>query len=381
VLDQGNATGVSTADINVTNSAVQGGLAETDSYNNQTSASRQNTVYLDPANGTLNNNTFTATDLCGRVSHEIGHDIGLVNETCYSIMVGSNAQGQRSVNQIRQADVASVNRNFNNDSTCTADVGSSENEVCVQDGESPGSPYYWDTACCCWNIEGGGGGGGSCPDLGCNEGGGTQFPVDYCTFGGDGCPWPYHNVGSCCYAETSPIIVDVDGSGFHLTDAFHGVRFDFHGRGKPIKLSWIAVGSTNAFLVLDRNSNGTIENGTELFGNITPQTHTEEPNGFIALAEFDKLEHGGNVDGLITKDDAVFSLLKLWQDVNHNGFSEATELHTLPELGLTTLDLDYRSSRKTDQNGNQFRYRSKVRDTHDAQLGRWAWDAFLQVAP
>lgn len=52
----------------------------------------------------------------------------------------------------------------------------------------------------------------------------------------------------------------------------------------------------------------------------------------------------------------------------------------LRELGLKTLDLDYKKSRRTDQYGNAFRYRAKVKDTHDAQMGRWAWDVFLVTA-
>lgn len=97
------------------------------------------------------------------------------------------------------------------------------------------------------------------------------------------------------------------------------------------------------------------------------------------MAEFDKPINGGNRDGLISSADAVFASLRLWQDSNQNGISEANELHTLSAFGLTTIELEYKLSNKVDEFGNQFRYRAKVKDRKGQQLGRWAWDVFLLI--
>lgn len=187
--------------------------------------------------------------------------------------------------------------------------------------------------------------------------------------------------GVCCWYN-SPIILDIDGNGFNLTSNENGVLFDVSGRGYATRTSWTAPDSDYAWLVLDRNENGRIDDGQEMFGDACPQPVGQAPrNGFSALALFDQPNFGGNGDGKITRRDQVFKKLRLWQDRNHNGISEAEELSTLPALDVVAIRLDFSESRRTDAFGNKFKYWAKVRDRADARVGRRAWDVFLVVSP
>jgi len=184
-----------------------------------------------------------------------------------------------------------------------------------------------------------------CPPQDCS--GGTNPDGGY-SFG---CYWD----PIACDCECSPIIIDVEGRGFRLTDVAGGVQFDIRGDGVRTQMAWTAPGSGNAFLGLDRNGDGVINDGTELFGSFTRQPRSDHPNGFIALAEYDKRENGGNGDGIIDKRDRIYDSLVLWIDDNHDGISEPGELHSLASLGVQSIELRYYEDRHHDQFGNYFK--------------------------
>lgn len=214
-----------------------------------------------------------------------------------------------------------------------------------------------------------------------NQTSSTCIPEDCNPVGVDGynggTTWVWSWTKCECIPRVSPILIDIEGDGYLLSDLDWGVDFDITADGYPMRVSWTMADTDDAFLALDRNGNGKIDNGAELFGNYTPQPASNAPNGFLALAEFDKPLDGGNSDGIIDGFDEIFPRLRLWQDKNHNGVSEPAELHKLYDLGINKIGLEYEESKRTDQYGNHFRYRAKVYDARGVKAGRWAWDVFL----
>lgn len=147
----------------------------------------------------------------------------------------------------------------------------------------------------------------------------------------------------------SPIILDLDGDGIKTTKVKSGTYFDHDGNGFAEQTGWAS--SDDGLLVLDRNGDGIINGGGELFGDQTIlQNGQKATNGFQALAGLDT-----NADGAINASDTVFSQLKIWQDIDGDGYSASNELFSLDELGIRSIDTSYTVSGYVDANGNEHR--------------------------
>jgi hypothetical protein len=157
----------------------------------------------------------------------------------------------------------------------------------------------------------------------------------------------------------SPILIDLDTNGFHLTGLDRPVLFDLAGSGTLRYHSWTSAYGRDAFLCLDRNGSGLIENGRELFGTATVLVDgSRARHGYEALRELDLRSRGGNEDGLLTADDARFQELCVWVDQDHDGWSDPGEVLALGEAGVIGLSYEYHENRRRDAYGNEFRYQA-----------------------
>ena len=139
----------------------------------------------------------------------------------------------------------------------------------------------------------------------------------------------------------SPLVLDMNGDGvLSLTDVWNEkktIQFDMALEGRNYPTGW--VGPKDAFLVIDRNRNGVIDNSSELFGEYTgadingPKTFK---NGFSALTLFDS-----NADGRVDARDKQFESLAVWFDKNQNGKTDRGELQSLAVAGVKTISLTF----------------------------------------
>ena len=134
-----------------------------------------------------------------------------------------------------------------------------------------------------------------------------------------------------------PLTLDLDGDGIETVAASttNPILFDHDGDGTKNGTGWIK--GDDGFLVLDRNNNGTIDSGQELFGDSTPLAGGgTAADGFAALAQEDT-----NADGVVNNLDTRWSQLRVWQDLNQDGVSQAGELLTMRAFSTAPLCFFY----------------------------------------
>ncbi|MBP6851901.1 MAG: hypothetical protein KA164_09890 [Rhodoferax sp.] len=143
----------------------------------------------------------------------------------------------------------------------------------------------------------------------------------------------------------TPIILDLDGNGVQTLGIQAGVKFDLFADGNSVRTGWVSGG--DGLLVLDRNGDGQVKDGSELFGSSTTLANGQRAaDGYAALRELDS-----NQDGVISQDDTAFADLRLWVDGNSDGVSASGELRTLESLGVASINLQTTVGVQTD-NGN-----------------------------
>jgi hypothetical protein len=154
----------------------------------------------------------------------------------------------------------------------------------------------------------------------------------------------------------SPLVLDLGNDGVKPTSLEEGVTFDLLGHGVQ-RTAWIR--GNDALLVLDRNGNGVIDDGSELFGEGATAL-----DGFAALAKLDDPAQGGNGNGLLEAGDLLYGELRVWSDANGDGASQTTELRALAQAGVQSIGVQGTScGRMLDAHGNDLGLRGSFTRT------------------
>lgn len=167
-------------------------------------------------------------------------------------------------------------------------------------------------------------------------------------------PIPNGGAKSVPTPRRDPLTLDLDGDGLETTGTgvINPIYFDHDNDGVKTSTGWIK--SDDALLVLDRNNNGTIDSGRELFGDSTIKSNGQlAVDGFDALADLDSISNGGNGDGVVNAIDAQFNNLRIWRDLNQDGVSQESELFTLASQNIAGLNVESTQHSQILENGNQ----------------------------
>jgi hypothetical protein len=144
---------------------------------------------------------------------------------------------------------------------------------------------------------------------------------------------------------TTPLVLDLDGDGIQTINIDQGVQFDINADGSMESVGWVSSG--DGLLTFDRNADGTVNDGSELFGSAFQLADGSlAQDGFEALASLD-----GNADGTLDANDSAWGSLQVWKDTNTDGVSGEGEMFSLNDLGISSLSLANSASNDMN-NGN-----------------------------
>ena len=167
--------------------------------------------------------------------------------------------------------------------------------------------------------------------------------------------------------QHDPLTLDLDGDGIETvaSNGHKGALFDHDKNGIRFATGWVS--KDDGFLVYDRNGDGVVNNGGELFGDNTPLKNGERAaNGYQALAELDD-----NGDGKVDAADSAFAHLRVWRDLNQDGISQEGELLTLNEAKVKALNLANKNADRDLGNGNTLAEEGTYTDSdgNEKQMG------------
>jgi hypothetical protein len=179
--------------------------------------------------------------------------------------------------------------------------------------------------------------------------------------------------------EHSPIVLDMNGDGITLSDPRGGVLFDLRETGRFVRTAWPSGG--DGLLVFDRDGDGRIAHGGELFGNSLKDDGTRWKDGFSSLAALDVVELGGNNGGVIDAKDEIYTKLAIWRDTARDGATEPSELTSLSDAGIVSLSVAAEKKLVFDHFGNTIPLWGEfIREETDGALVRGTMaDAWFRI--
>jgi Ca2+-binding RTX toxin-like protein len=189
-------------------------------------------------------------------------------------------------------------------------------------------------------------------------------------------PGPYRDSQNY-FPRRDPLVLDLDGDGVETVGlASSKVLFDHDADGIKTRTGW--AGPDDGFVVLDRNGNGVVDDGRELFGDATPLNHdgSMDSTAGIAAHGFAALEQeDSNASGAVEAGDARWGKLRIWQDLNQDGLSQPAELNTLDALGISAINLANTELNSALPDGNQINRMGSFRRAGKNQAAATLGDA------